>query len=68
MNTCEICGHDHGSNVVHIKRTADWVTERYLAAVNRADRSRIDQAFVDAYEVNAAYIINRALMKLGSEC
>ena len=33
-----------------------------------ADRSRIDQAFVEEYEVNAAYIINRALTKLGSEC
>ena len=36
MATCEICGYDHGPEIVHIKRTAPV--------------SRLDKAFQDAYE------------------
>lgn len=64
MDTCQICGHDHGENVIHINRTVDGVTESYLNRVYSADSSPLERAYSEQPMTD---IVNRAMLKLGGE-
>ena len=50
MKTCEICGHDHGGNVVHIKRTVDGSTDRFLDEMMQYVSPDLSRNFLDTYQ------------------
>ena len=65
MITCHICGHNHGPNVVHIKRTVDGVMGRYIEAMEKCKNIFMHEHGIIKPRT-ADHIINSAILKIGS--
>lgn len=60
MKTCEICGHDHGDNVIHLKRTVHGATDRFIDEMMQYVSSDLSRDFMNSYHENITNSFKKA--------